>query len=68
MQVLLLTEGRDDPRRIEAADRGLAYLAGSTGGEHPPLWHDKDLYAPFAITRAAVIATSYLAARAAVTS
>lgn len=68
MQVLLLTEGRDDPRRIEAADRGLAYLAGSTGGEHPPLWHDKDLYAPFAITRAAVIASSYLAARATVTS
>lgn len=68
MQVLLLTEGRADPRRVAAADRGLAYLAGSRGGEHPPLWHDKDLYAPFAITRAAIIASSYLATRTAVVS
>ncbi|MFI7632666.1 prenyltransferase/squalene oxidase repeat-containing protein [Nonomuraea sp. NPDC049400] len=60
MQILLLTRGRTDPRRMRAADRGHEYLARSTGSDHPPLWHDKDLYVPLAVTRAAVIASSHL--------
>ncbi|MEV4113570.1 prenyltransferase/squalene oxidase repeat-containing protein [Nonomuraea sp. NPDC049695] len=60
MQILLLTRGRTDPRRLRAADRGHKYLSRSTGGDHPPLWHDKDLYVPLAVTRAAVIASSHL--------
>ncbi|MCK2217162.1 hypothetical protein MF672_025735 [Actinomadura sp. ATCC 31491] len=65
IQTLLLTRCRQDPRGLEAARRGQAYLAGAAGADHPPLWHDKDLYAPIAITRAAVIAASYLVERAA---
>ncbi|WP_052423498.1 prenyltransferase/squalene oxidase repeat-containing protein [Nonomuraea candida] len=61
MQILFLTEGRADPRRAEAAKRGLEHLTRGTGDEHPPLWHDKDLYAPVAVNHAAVIASSYLA-------
>ncbi|MET9242340.1 prenyltransferase/squalene oxidase repeat-containing protein [Nonomuraea sp. NPDC003709] len=64
MQILLLTRGRADPRHIRAADRGHEYLSRSTGGDHPPLWHDKDLYVPRAVTRAAVIASSHLSRQA----
>ncbi|MFF4620957.1 prenyltransferase/squalene oxidase repeat-containing protein [Nonomuraea jabiensis] len=60
MQILLLTGDRTDPRRLRAADRGHEYLSRSTGRDHPPLWHDKDLYVPLAVTRAAVIASSHL--------
>ncbi|MBE1585502.1 prenyltransferase/squalene oxidase repeat-containing protein [Nonomuraea angiospora] len=64
MQSLLLTAGRTDPRRLRAAAAGEEYLMRSAGREHPPLWHDKDLYAPLAITRAAVIAAVHLSRRA----
>jgi halimadienyl-diphosphate synthase len=64
MQILLLTRGATDPRRVHAADRGDAYLARSIGSDHPPLWHDKDLYVPRAVTRAAVIASSHLVRQA----
>ncbi|WP_219463588.1 prenyltransferase/squalene oxidase repeat-containing protein [Nonomuraea rhizosphaerae] len=60
MQVLLLTSWRTDPRCERAADLGLVYLSVADG-EHPPLWHDKDLYAPIAVIRAAVIAAAHLA-------
>lgn len=60
MQILLLTRGATDPRRIHAADRGHTYLSRTTGSDHPPLWHDKDLYVPQAVARAAVIASSHL--------
>jgi hypothetical protein len=56
---ILLTRARMDPQRMEAAERGHEYLARSSG-DHPPLWHDKDLYVPLAVTRAAVIASSHL--------
>lgn len=64
MQVLLLTRRRDDPRCASAAARGHAHLRRVSGGSHPPLWHDKDLYAPVAVVRAAVLASSHLAQRA----
>ncbi|MEV0346127.1 prenyltransferase/squalene oxidase repeat-containing protein [Nonomuraea sp. NPDC050680] len=64
MQILLLTRWRADPRCERAVDRGHAYLTRSSGEEHPPLWHDKDLYTPVAVVRAAVIASSHLARRA----
>ncbi|MFC7583691.1 prenyltransferase/squalene oxidase repeat-containing protein [Nonomuraea antimicrobica] len=60
IQILLLTRGRTDPRRLRAANRADAYLSSTAGGDHPPLWHDKDLYVPRAVTRAAVIASSHL--------
>ncbi|MEO3869903.1 prenyltransferase/squalene oxidase repeat-containing protein [Nonomuraea sp. B12E4] len=64
MQTLLLTQGRTDPRRLSAADRGYDHMTRSTGREHPPLWLDKDLYVPLAVARAAVIASSHLARQA----
>ncbi|TDD01134.1 hypothetical protein E1292_26790 [Nonomuraea deserti] len=64
MQVLLMARMREDPRCVRAADRGHEYLTRAADQEHPPLWHDKDLYAPFAVTRAAVISSSHLARQA----
>lgn len=64
IQTLLLTRGGTDPRRVRAADAGRAYLTAWGGREHPPLWHDKDLYVPLAVTRAAMIAAAHLAERA----
>ncbi|RVX42799.1 prenyltransferase/squalene oxidase-like repeat protein [Nonomuraea polychroma] len=64
MQTLLMTRSRWEPRCVEAAGRGQAYLARSAGKDHPPLWHDKDLYTPLAVTRAAVITAQHLAERA----
>ncbi|MET9338754.1 prenyltransferase/squalene oxidase repeat-containing protein [Nonomuraea sp. NPDC003804] len=65
MMTLLLTGPRgSDPRRAEAAARGHAHLVRSAGADHPPLWHDKDLYTPVAVVRAAVLASSYLAQQA----
>ncbi|MEV0612916.1 prenyltransferase/squalene oxidase repeat-containing protein [Nonomuraea sp. NPDC050404] len=64
IQILLLTRGNTDPRRLRAVDRGHVYLSNSTGGDHPPLWHDKDLYVPRAVARAAVLASTHLIQRA----
>jgi len=50
-----------DPRGDEAAARGCASLLAWPGGSHPPLWHDKDLYAPARIVRAEGIAAVHLA-------
>lgn len=63
IQILLLTRGHEEPRRLRAAERGEPHLTGSAG-DHPPLWHDKDLYVPRAVARAAVIASSHLIRRA----
>ncbi|MGP3690258.1 prenyltransferase [Streptomyces sp. IBSNAI002] len=46
-------------RRLVRAARALTRLAEA--GEHPPLWHDKDLYAPTVIIDAAVLATLHRA-------
>jgi halimadienyl-diphosphate synthase len=56
VQVLLGAAPRSD-RTARAAARGLAYLSSVDGvAADPPLWHDKDLYTPTAIVRAAVLA------------
>ncbi|GLW65876.1 hypothetical protein Arub01_41200 [Actinomadura rubrobrunea] len=67
--VLLLTGAAEGPSGTVAA-RGARFLsryAGRTPAEaaaDPPLWHDKDLYAPGAIIQAAVLSALYLAERA----
>jgi halimadienyl-diphosphate synthase len=63
MQLLLLTTGDAPAGEVEeAVARGYRYLLGSADpAEGPPLWHDKDLYLPLAIVRAAVLAALHLA-------
>lgn len=61
MQVLLLTREVVDHRAVV---RGYGYLrAAAEQPDHPALWHDKDLYAPVAIIRAAVLAALHAARR-----
>lgn len=69
VQLLVLTggsrngpvEAASGPSREWAAARGRAYLLRSpVGPDDPPLWHDKDLYLPVAIVRAAVLAALHL--------
>lgn len=63
MQTLLLTTA-PDVRRDRAAARGYTYLvACAEQMDRPPLWHDKDLYSPFAVVQAAVLAALHLAQR-----
>jgi hypothetical protein len=64
MQVLL-APGTSTQRQIgAAASRGYAYLREAAGHQvDPPLWHDKDLYRPTAIVRAATLAALHLAHR-----
>ncbi|MGW5670015.1 hypothetical protein [Micromonospora sp. NPDC003776] len=51
------------PGMAAAARRGAAYLAETADQRDvPPLWHDKDLYAPVRIVRSAIAAARYLAA------
>ncbi|MBP2326670.1 hypothetical protein JOF56_007055 [Kibdelosporangium banguiense] len=52
----------DDAAAVAAA-RGRDFLRrmGDTAS-HPPLWHDKDLYTPIAVVRAAGLAALHLAA------
>jgi halimadienyl-diphosphate synthase len=52
MQALAAVRGRRGT--VEALARGRAYLL-SGPAEDPPLWHDKDLYRPTAVVRAAII-------------
>lgn len=45
-----------------AAARGAEFLRRTEDGNHcPPLWHDKDLYAPHAVIQAARLAALHLA-------
>ena len=46
-----------------AVARGSAFIASIDQPDHPPLWHDKDLYAPLAIIRANTLAAIQLAQR-----
>ncbi|MBC6458312.1 hypothetical protein HKK72_10430 [Actinomadura sp. HBU206391] len=63
MHVLLLARVARDEAWKTAVARGRAVLLRPAGkSEDPPLWHDKDLYLPTAIVRAAVIAALHLAA------
>jgi hypothetical protein len=63
MHVLHAT-GRHLPEAREAAHRGYAYLMTNraTDDDGPALWHDKDLYRPTMIVRAAVLAALHVAA------
>ncbi len=56
---VLLTSGI--PGGHHAAARGTAFLLRSDTAEHPPLWHDKDLYTPRRIVLAEIIAALWLA-------
>ena len=61
VQILLMTGAYADAGQREAAARGCDYLVWSQAGpDDPPLWHDKDLYRPTAIIRAAVLAALHL--------
>ncbi|MEV6693070.1 prenyltransferase/squalene oxidase repeat-containing protein [Micromonospora sp. NPDC051196] len=58
---ILLGSGRPiRPEVTAAVCRALGQLRDERS-DHPPLWHDKDLYAPILIVRAAVIAARKLA-------
>jgi halimadienyl-diphosphate synthase len=63
VQLLLRTRFPHAEAVIEhAAARGCAVLLNtSRRREHPPLWHDKDLYAPIRIVRAEGLAALHLA-------
>ena len=65
VQTLLLTGGPPEPEAVRAAARGRDALVRGLSrpdGAHPPLWHDKDLYHPAAIVRAAMLAALHLLA------
>ncbi|MDP9867824.1 MULTISPECIES: prenyltransferase/squalene oxidase repeat-containing protein [Streptosporangium] len=57
IHVLLHTApGRSDPRSGRAAARGREFLLSQDPERHPPLWHQKDLFAPAAVCRAVRLA------------
>jgi len=64
LQILLLTpSGKRKAACEEAVTRGRDHLLRSVGqATGPALWHDKDLYRPVAIVRAAVLAALHLTA------
>ncbi|MFI7514124.1 prenyltransferase/squalene oxidase repeat-containing protein [Micromonospora echinofusca] len=62
LQVLLGTGRAPRPGLARVVRRALAYLDDHREGtEDVPLWHDKDLYHPVLIVRAAVLAARHLA-------
>jgi hypothetical protein len=64
IQTLVLGTAGAGPRaRRDAVARGQAFLRGcSPTREHPPMWHDKDLYCPPTIVEATRVAALHLAA------
>ncbi|MFG1956664.1 prenyltransferase/squalene oxidase repeat-containing protein [Nonomuraea sp. NPDC049028] len=64
VQALLLPGSARNIGYEQAASRGHAYLVHANNGpDYPPLWHDKDLYSPFAVVRAAVLAALHLGSK-----
>ncbi|WP_310739583.1 prenyltransferase/squalene oxidase repeat-containing protein [Microbispora sp. H10830] len=63
VQLLLMTGPlTGDGGRAEAVRRAYRYLLRSADpADGPALWHDKDLYLPLAVVRAAVLAALHLA-------
>ncbi|MGI5272657.1 prenyltransferase/squalene oxidase repeat-containing protein [Nonomuraea sp. CA-218870] len=62
VQTLLLTGPEPDEAAKRAAGRGYDHLLQVVDLPHfPPMWHDKDLYSPTAIVRAAVLAALHVA-------
>jgi halimadienyl-diphosphate synthase len=63
VQILLVAGGRANPAAGRAASAGYRFLRGNVDEPGPPLWHDKDLFQPVAVVRAAVLAALRLAQR-----
>ncbi|GAA4263936.1 prenyltransferase [Dactylosporangium darangshiense] len=64
LHVLLAPGAPARPDADPAARRGQEYLISAVGRQpDPPLWHDKDLYAPAAIIRAGVLSAHQLIRR-----
>jgi halimadienyl-diphosphate synthase len=66
LQVLVLTGG-EASKVARAVTRGRGYLRSVAESametNNPPLWHDKDLYCPIAVVRAAILAALHLTRR-----
>jgi hypothetical protein len=60
LQILLYRQ-QPDRRMRSAARRGHRFLLNSQGIDPVPLWHDKDLYVPGHVVRAAIVGASHLA-------
>jgi hypothetical protein len=58
---ILLYRARVDRRIRAAATRGYRFLVAHEDVEPEPLWHDKDLYVPTNVVRAAVVGARHLA-------
>lgn len=55
---------RPEPGLLKAAERGCDHLMRVPADpDDPALWHDKDLYRPAAIVRAAMLAALHLGHR-----
>ena len=61
--IRILARSRAGARTVRAVARACDFLDGWGNAEHPPLWHDKDLYAPTVVVDAAVVAAQALAGR-----
>lgn len=62
LQTLLLPVDLDGGGDMEAVRQGYAFLRQVADTyDYPALWHDKDLYAPIAVVRAAILAALHLA-------
>ncbi|MFG2056000.1 prenyltransferase/squalene oxidase repeat-containing protein [Micromonospora sp. NPDC048930] len=59
--VQVLLAGRPRPEIDDALARAVGHLRVTPDMPHPPLWHDKDLYHPPLIVRAALIGARKLA-------
>lgn len=58
---ILLYRSTPDRRVRQAAARGYRFLLAAADVEPMPLWHDKDLYVPAHVVRAAVVGARHLA-------
>lgn len=62
VQTLLGGDRRPSSEILDAVGRGEEFLHVTRGTDDPPLWHDKDLYAPVNVIEAEVLAASHLIA------
>ena len=63
VQTLLRAHPGDLPAEVSrAVADGCAHLLADQGDDFPPLWHDKDLYAPITVVKAARLAALHAAA------
>ncbi|WP_422652981.1 prenyltransferase [Actinophytocola sp.] len=62
VQILMRGRTRPTDALLRAVARGCGFLRRpNAGAEHPPLWHDKDLYTPGRIVRAETLVALRLA-------